>query len=79
MDILFKKRETQPQIGLSARDRRVNIKNAFEIKGDIEGRRLLLVDDVITTGATVTECSKELLKAGAKEVVVIALARAGMM
>jgi len=79
MDILFKKKETQPQIGLSARDRRVNIKNAFEIKGDIEGRRLLLVDDVITTGATVTECSKELLKAGAKEVVVIALARAGMM
>jgi ComF family protein len=76
MDILLKKKETPPQIGLSAKERRANLKNAFEVRGDVKGFRILLVDDVITTGATITECSKELLKAGAKEVIAIALARA---
>ena len=79
MYVLFKKKETPPQIGLSAKERLSNLKNAFEVKGDIEGPRLLLVDDVMTTGATVTECSKELMKAGAKEVVVLTLAKSGMM
>jgi ComF family protein len=79
MDNLFKIKETLPQIGLSARERLQNIKNAFEVKGNIKGLRLLLLDDVMTTGATVTECSKQLMKAGAKEVVVLTLARAGMM
>ncbi len=78
MDILYKKKDTPPQIGLSSKERLSNLKNAFEVKENIEGHRLLLVDDVITTGATVTECSRELLKAGAKEVIVIALARAGL-
>ncbi|NCO67972.1 MAG: amidophosphoribosyltransferase [Nitrospirae bacterium CG_4_10_14_0_8_um_filter_41_23] len=79
MDILLKKRETPPQIGLSAKERLLNLKNAFEVKGNIKGLRLLLVDDVMTTGATVTECSKELMKAGAKEVIVLTLARSSMM
>ncbi|MEW6163328.1 MAG: ComF family protein [Nitrospirota bacterium] len=78
MDILLKKKETPPQIGLSAKERLSNLKNAFKVKGDIRGLRLLLVDDVMTTGATVTECSKELLKAGAKEVIVLTLARSSM-
>jgi len=56
-----------------------NLRNAFEAKGDINGRRLLLIDDVITTGATATECSKMLIKAGAKEVNVLALARTSSM
>lgn len=79
MDILLKKKETLPQTGLSAKERLLNLKNAFEVKGNIRGRKLLLVDDVMTTGATVTECSKELMKAGAKEVIVLTLARASMM
>lgn len=79
MDTLLKKKETPPQIGLSAKERLLNLKNAFEVKGDIKGLRLLLVDDVMTTGATVTECSKVLMKAGAKEVIVLTLARAGMI
>jgi len=54
----------------------MNLKNAFEVRGNVTDLRLLLVDDVITTGATVRECSKMLLKAGAKEVTVLALARA---
>lgn len=79
MDILLKKKETPPQIGLSAKERLLNIKNAFEVKGNIKGLRLLLVDDVMTTGATVTECSKVLMKAGVKEVIVFTLARSSMM
>jgi ComF family protein len=77
MDILFKKKETLPQIGLSKKERLANLKKAFEVKGDIKGLRLLLIDDVMTTGATVTECSKVLMKAGAQEIVVLTLARAG--
>ncbi len=78
MDVLFKNKETPPQIGLSSKERLSNLKGSFEVRENIEGLRLMLVDDVITTGATVTECSKELLRAGAKEVTVIALARAGL-
>lgn len=79
MDILFKKKDTSPQIGLSKKERLSNLKGAFEVKGDIGGLRLLLIDDVMTTGATATECSKMLMKAGAKEVIVLIIARAGMM
>jgi ComF family protein len=79
MDVLFKKKDTPPQIGLSARERQLNLRNVFEVKGGLNGLRLLLVDDVITTGATITECSKELRKAGAKETIVLALARASML
>jgi ComF family protein len=79
MDNLMKTRETPPQIGLSAKERLLNLKNAFGVEGNINGFRLLLVDDVMTTGATVTECSKVLIKAGAKEVTVLTLARASMM
>ncbi len=79
MDILLKKKETPPQIGLSAKERLLNLKNSFEVKGDIKGLRLFLVDDVMTTGATVTECSKELMKARAKEVIVLTIARSSMM
>jgi predicted amidophosphoribosyltransferase len=78
MDNLRKIKETPPQIGLSARERLSNLKNAFEVRGSIQGLRLLLIDDVMTTGATVTECSKELMKAEAKEVIVLTLARAGI-
>lgn len=76
-DHLVKIRETPPQIGLSAQERLRNVKKAFEVQGDMHGRHLLLVDDVMTTGATVMECARVLLQAGAKEVTVLTLARAG--
>jgi competence protein ComFC len=79
MDALFKTRDTLPQLGLSARDRLTNLKNAFAVRGSLRDLRLLLVDDVITTGATVRECSKMLMKAGAKEVTVFSLARAPLL
>ncbi|GAB4416578.1 MAG: hypothetical protein OHK0032_12630 [Thermodesulfovibrionales bacterium] len=78
MDVLYKKRETMPQIGLRAKERAANLKNAFGARGDLTGMRLLLLDDVMTTGATVRECSKTLIKAGAGEVVVATLARSVM-
>lgn len=72
---LARNRDTRPQVGLSAKERKKNIRNAFEIKeeGVIKGRRVLLIDDVFTTGATTRECSKVLKKAGVQEVFVITL------
>jgi predicted amidophosphoribosyltransferase len=58
--------------------RLTNVKNAFSIKDSakIAGKRILLVDDVYTTGATVNECSNVLLRDGAGHVDVLTLARA---
>jgi len=72
---LTKNRETFLQTSLSGEERRRNLKGAFSASRDIGGMRLLLVDDVITTGATVNECSATLKRAGAKEIIVTALAR----
>lgn len=78
-DSLKKKADTLPQIGLSARERRRNLKGVFEAAGDFRGMHLLLIDDVMTTGATANECSIELRKAGARELTVLTLARAGIL
>ena len=80
LDCLVKIRDTMPQVGLSSRERRKNIKGAFAINNRplISGKDIVLVDDVVTTGATVRECSKVLKKAGARNIYVITLAH-GMM
>jgi ComF family protein len=71
-------RPTTPQTGLGRKDRLQNIKKAFRVdeKPVIEARRILLVDDVYTTGATADECAKTLLRSGAVRVDVLTLARA---
>lgn len=71
-------RWTEPQIGLSAPDRERNVRGAFSVTrpGKIAGKRVLLVDDVYTTGSTVSECSRVLKRAGAQDVWVITVARA---
>ena len=79
MDILLKRKDTLPQVGLSSKERMKNLKGVFKTSGKINKLRLLLLDDVMTTGATARECSKTLMSAGAKEVIVITLARAGMI
>jgi len=79
MDMLLKIRDTSPQVGLSAKERMKNIRGAFKASGKINNLRLLLLDDVMTTGATVMECSRALMRAGAKEVIVVTLARAAMI
>ncbi|RZB34773.1 MAG: hypothetical protein SRB1_00541 [Desulfobacteraceae bacterium Eth-SRB1] len=79
--LLLRNRWTQPQTGLDRRQRAANIKNAFSINesSNISGiieKRILLVDDVYTTGATANECAKVLLRGGAESVDVLTLARA---
>jgi ComF family protein len=75
---LFRSRWTEPQTTLSRTERRKNIRGAFSLRrpAKIKGRKILLVDDVYTTGATVNECARVLIKAGAEFVDVLTLARA---
>ncbi|MEZ4599796.1 MAG: ComF family protein [Syntrophotaleaceae bacterium] len=74
--LLVRKRPTMPQQGLKAADRLRNLKGAFEVRFPIDGQSVLLIDDVMTTGATARECARTLLKAGAREVSVAVLGRA---
>lgn len=68
---------TAPQVGLDRSARRANVANAFAVAkaSEIAGRRLLLIDDVMTTGATCDAASRALLSAGALSVQVLTLAR----
>jgi len=76
-DILRRVRATQPQTGFNGVARRRNLKNAFAVTQpeQIHGKKILLVDDVFTTGTTADECAKILKKSGAAEVRVLTLAR----
>ena len=76
--VLERKRETVAQSELNPEERKVNLKDAFGVTGDVAGKRVLLVDDIFTTGTTCNECAKELYRAGAKEVMVVALSAAGV-
>jgi ComF family protein len=75
--VLERCRETQSQIGLSRHQRRENMRGAFKVAnaGDIAGREVLVVDDVMTTGTTVSECARVLRRAGASKVYVATVAR----
>lgn len=68
---------TRPQVGLSAEERRRNIAGAFRCTGAVPGQRIVLVDDVCTTGATLEACALALREAGAVEVWGLTLARPG--
>ncbi|MCS7199584.1 MAG: ComF family protein [Caldimicrobium sp.] len=74
--IIRRIKHTKPQFELTPKERLENVKGAFEVKGKLDNKRILLVDDVLTTGATVNEASKMLKKAGAKIVHLLILARA---
>lgn len=74
---LRRERDTERQVGLNRQSRQQNVDGAFCARGRIvAGRRVLLIDDVMTTGATARACSSALLSAGARGVVVATLARA---
>lgn len=76
--VLVRRRATPPQVGLTRRQRADNVRRAFAVPparaADIAGRNVLLVDDVVTTGATVGACARALKRAGAARVDVLALA-----
>jgi ComF family protein len=76
-DNLVRSRQTLPQTELSRAVRLKNLRRAFSVlrPGEVLGKRILLVDDVMTTGTTVNECAKALRKAGASDVYVTTLAR----
>ena len=72
-------RATEQQIGLSRTQRANNVQGAFKViperSADIEGRRVVLVDDVLTSGATTDACARALLRAKAASVDVLVFAR----
>ena len=75
---LVKAKNVPPQAGLRAAEREENVKKAYAVRRrqKVRGKTLILIDDVTTTGATLRECARVLLKAGAKEVRAITLAQA---
>jgi ComF family protein len=75
---LVRHRRTRPQTGLGRKERIENLRHAFSLTGavNLTDQRVLLVDDVLTTGATLEECTKVLLDGGAAHVDVLTLARA---
>jgi ComF family protein len=75
--VLMKKSETPSQTGFDFMGRAKNVEGSFAVTDRlvVEGKRVLLVDDIITTGATVSECAKALKDAGARKVVALSLAR----
>ena len=66
---------TRTQAGLSNHARRENVARAFRARG-VDGQRLLLIDDVMTTGSTAAACARALKRAGARRVTLLTLARA---
>jgi len=76
--VLQRVRATQPQVELDHQQRSANVVGAFRVSSQsrLRDKRVLLLDDVFTTGATVNECSRELRRAGAESVDVLVLARA---
>lgn len=78
-DLLIRRRATPSQGGLSAKGRARNVEGAFVVNPSlhtrVKGARILLVDDVYTTGATVGECARVLRRAGARAVDIVTLAR----
>ena len=76
-NVLIRHRHTMPQVELGGMDRRENVAGAFSIEDSslIEGKEIILVDDVYTSGSTVNECAKVMKKNGAEKVYVVTIAR----
>ena len=78
-DLLQRIRQTEQQVGLSRPQRASNVQGAFKVSvgraGEIAGRKVILIDDVLTSGATVDACARALLRARAAQVDVLVFAR----
>lgn len=73
---LFRNRPTPRQADLPLKERHKNVRGAFECSIDLSGRKILLIDDVMTSGATVNECARILKIHGAADISVVVAARA---
>ncbi len=71
--VLARIKATAPQYGLAPDKRRSNVRGCFAVQGDVRGAKILLVDDILTTGATLDEAAKTLKQAGAKSVYALTL------
>ena len=77
-DLIRRIRWTKPQVELKQEERLTNLVGAFEAKGEVAGLRILLIDDVYTSGGTALSCATALKKAGAKEVGILTLTTGGL-
>lgn len=75
-DWLVRTRDTRRQVGLAEGEREANVRGAFAASAAVRGREVVVVDDVLTSGATAREATRALLEAGAARVFVLTLARA---
>ncbi len=80
VDLLVRRRASESQGRKNRKERRENVAGAFALRpgADVVGKKIVLIDDVLTSGATVEECARVLLSAGAATVSVVTLARARM-
>ena len=76
-DLLIRTRDTPPQVSLSLQERIGNVEGSFELARDGRGLKIILVDDVVTTGSTLSACGTALRAGGADSVWGLALAREG--
>lgn len=78
-ELLVRSRSTRQQVGLKARERQANVRGAFlvpkALRPDLSGKRVVLVDDVYTTGATLKACARALMRGGAMQVDCLTFAR----
>ena len=78
-ELLMRSRRTKQQVGLKAKERVKNVQGAFQVpsthKLDVKGHRVLLIDDVYTTGATLQACARALRRAGAAQIDCLTFAR----
>ena len=76
-EVLIRERFTLPQVGLNPKERRDNVKGAFAVPqaAAVKGKKILLIDDLYTTGATARECARVLSRSGAARVEVLTVAR----
>jgi ComF family protein len=76
-DALTRVRETRSQVGLGKSERRANVSGAFQARGTrVKDRTILLMDDVATTGSTLSSCAEALYAAGARDVFALSVSRA---
>jgi predicted amidophosphoribosyltransferase len=74
--VLLRRKATRMQNELPVHERRGNVRDAFRVRHRVDGRRILLVDDVVTTGSTLAACRRTLVAAGAAAVFAAVVAKA---